>query len=655
MSLKDKMKNGSQNEKNKINEKQFYAHSLPDAPQAQWQPLDKHLRQVAEKAAEFATAFASADWAYNAGLWHDLGKYQSAFQERLAGNSISVDHSGVGAAFVTQQNKEIGLPLAFAIAGHHTGLSNIMISGKNMPIPLKERIRSAGKALKEVLLNTPHEIQKETLPELPSFLQKVNNSDSDENIRNMEFWIRFIYSTLVDADRLNSEAFDQPDNALLRGHYEKLSDLIEHLECYIGGIRVSLSDVDLKRPINRIRGEVLERCRETAKCLPGIFSLTVPTGGGKTLSGMAFALHHAVDNALRRVIIVIPYTSIIEQNADEYRKALGKENVIEHHASLDFEKLKIASGVDMLQKHELATENWDAPIIVTTTVQFFESLFSNKPSRCRKLHNIAHSVIVLDEVQTLPTGFLLSILDGLKELVAHYGCSVVLSTATPPALVARPRFTEGITSIQPIVPKITLPQRVEYSWPDPDSQPVQWSDLAKELIEHTQVLAIVHKRADARMLAQELQSLLCSENTPIYHLSALMCPAHRTKKLEQIRKSLSSGTLCRVVSTQLIEAGVDIDFPVLYRALGGLDSIVQAAGRCNREGKLPIGHMKIFRAPSLPPVGTPRKALAVTESLLCEYGNLDLTNPDIFEDYFRHLYFRFLTRICAMRSWTSMC
>jgi CRISPR-associated endonuclease/helicase Cas3 len=291
---------------------------------------------------------------------------------------------------------------------------------------------------------------------------------------------------------------------------------------------------------------------------------------------------------------------------------------------------------------ELASENWDAPVIVTTTVQFFESLFSNRPSRCRKLHNLARSVIILDEVQTLPPEYLMCILDALNELTKHYGCSVVLSTAMPPALAERERFEWGLKDIREIMPDADALakelNRVEYLWPDPDSPPLSWGGLCDELSQYEQVLVVVHRRDDARELAEKLRLLLADDS--VFHLSALMCPAHRAEVLAKVKDRLYTGKACRLVSTQLIEAGVDIDFPVVYRALGGLDSMVQAAGRCNREGLLERGRVIIFSAPSKPPSGTPLRAAEIAEGLLRKSGGrLDVSTPHIFSEYFRSLYF----------------
>ena len=447
---------------------------------------------------------------------------------------------------------------------------------------------------------------------------------------------------LVDADRLDTEAFCEPKKAALRSRFSSIATLRERLDSFIDQKMDSLTTIEKTTPVNLSRAEILEACRKAATLSPGVFSLTVPTGGGKTLSAMSFALNHAERHGLRRVIVVIPYTSIIEQNADVYSQALGAENVVEHHSSLDPDKKKDKYGEELTNRHELACENWDAPVIVTTTVQFFESLFSNHASRCRKIHNIARSVIVLDEVQCLPPGFLLSIVEALNELATHYGCSIVLSTATPPALAARERFETGLKGIREIVANTKelagKLKRVEYAWPNEGAPSMTWAQLAREMVEHQQVLAVVHKRDDARNLARELKTI-APEDEPVWHLSALMCAAHRSEVLAKIKDALARGVACRVVSTQLVEAGVDVDFPIVYRALGGLDSIVQAAGRCNREGHLDKGRVVVFRAETSPPRGTPRQAMEVTESLLREAGGiLDPSDPELFEEYFRMLY-----------------
>jgi CRISPR-associated endonuclease/helicase Cas3 len=624
-----------------VNVDRFYAHTLEDQTPEKWQALDQHLWGVAELAAGFAASFDSAAWGHLAGLWHDLGKYQTEFQQRLLGSHVSVEHSGAGAALAINRNKEFGLPLAFVIAGHHAGLANLIESDIGLPAPLQERLRENLSTIEKTLPVVPGEIAGVPVPVVPSFLLRKPGLLKEVLSRRSEFWIRFLFSALVDADRLDTEAFCDPYKGRQRGRFSPVATLRQRLDSFIDSKVQGLSDSEKIQPVNLSRAEILHACRKAAALPPGILSLTVPTGGGKTLSAMSFALRHAEQQNLRRVIVVIPYTSIIEQNAGVYSDALGRENVVEHHSNLDPGKKKSEQGEELTVRHELACENWDAPVVVTTTAQFFESLFSNHPSRCRKIHNIARSVIILDEVQCLPPGFLLSIVEALSELVSDYGCTVVLSTATPPALAARERFEQGLSDIRPIVPDAKEMaerlRRVEYTWPTAGSPPMTWPQLAEAMMECQQVLAVVHRRNDARVLAQELHSLRPTE--PVWHLSALMCAAHRTKALALIKEHLAEGGPCRVVSTQLVEAGVDVDFPVVYRALGGLDSIVQAGGRCNREGRLEKGRVVVFRSETAPPSGTPRQAMEVTETLLREGdAPLDPANPELFEKYFRMLY-----------------
>lgn len=625
--------------------KEYYAHTLEGRPPSEWQPLEEHLKNVGELAAGFAEDFGFRDWGYIAGLWHDLGKYQSEFQDRLLGTQISVEHSGTGAAHAYETGKSHGLPLSFVIGGHHAGLANLMGSTRGQPTPIMERVKSNQKILKKLLQIPPQDLITAPFPKLPPFLSpKVSQSKKENSInsRRCEFWIRFLFSALVDADRLDSEGFTADVRNRLLRNYASIPELRKKLDSFLEKKAAKISPETRGMPVNKVRAKVLASCLQAGQEDPGVFSLTVPTGGGKTLSSMAFALKHAEIHHQKRIIVVIPYTSIIEQNTAEYRLALGAENLIEHHSNLDTEKYKKRYGEEETRRMELASENWDAPIIVTTTVQFFESLFSNRPSRCRKLHNITRSVIILDEVQTLPPEYLICILDALNELTTHYGCSIVLSTATPPALSQRERFEWGLKDVREIVPSpdaiASELKRVEYSWPEPDSPPVLWENLAKELAGFEQVLAVVHRRKDAHELAEYLGFLL--EDQAVFHLSALMCPAHRSDVLKLVKDRLSAGKPCRLVSTQLIEAGVDVDFPVVYRALGGLDSMVQAAGRCNREGRLDFGRVKIFRAFSNPPSGTPRKAMDIAEGLLRKNdGSLDISANDIFYEYFRSLYF----------------
>lgn len=606
-----------------------FAHSLENQPEDRWEPLGDHLRRVAALARRFADVFDAGPWGELAGLWHDLGKFRPEFQARLRGSREHVEHAGIGAALAWSQK---AASLAFAIAGHHSGLPNREAQGETRQRPLIERIRINDAPLRDLLPSLPTELTDRTIPELPEYLTRqatATNAGREAAIRRLEFWTRFLFSALVDADYVATESFYDGDKRAVVSGFDSIESLRHRLDEYLGRFT---PDTD----VNRIRARVLDDCRAAAQRPPGPFSLTVPTGGGKTLSGMAFALHHAEHHGLRRVIVVIPYTNIIEQNARVYADILGRHNVIEHHSGID-EAARLEEDTEGEIRRRLASENWDAPVIVTTTVQFFESLFANQPSRCRKLHNIARSVIILDEAQSLPPAYLNCLLDAMRELMESYGCSLVVSTATQPALCRRESLPFGLDGVREIIRHPNdLAQamiRTDTRWPQEESAITSYSELAGELALLPRVLAIVHLRKDARELARMLPE------DGRFHLSALMCPAHRAETLAQVKERLATNLPCRLVATQLVEAGVDIDFPVVYRALAGLDSLAQAAGRCNREGKLDKGLVAIFRAETKPPRGTLRLALESTEAMLRRHGGrLNLSDPKSFDEYFRTLY-----------------
>jgi len=600
----------------------YFAHSANN--RGEWHDLREHLGAVARLARQFAESFAAGEWAELAGLWHDLGKYQADFQRHLKGEKRHVDHAVIGAALARRAGGSRGYPLAFAIAGHHGGLADRAGQDSLSPRALDERLNDGMSTLEQISSALPADLAGHTIPQWPARLQ--DRHASKDVLRSVELWTRFLFSALVDADFLDTEAFFEPDRRTAVQGFDAISTLRARLDSYLDAIQAKAPATE----VNRVRAEVLTACRAKAQSPPGIFTLTVPTGGGKTLAAMAFALRHAERHHLDRVIVAIPYTTIIEQSVAVYRSALGQANVIEHHANLDPET--------ETERNRLASENWDAPVIVTTNVQLFESLFANQPSRCRKLHNVARTVIILDEVQTLPSGFLLPILEALRELSFNYGCTVVLSTATQPALRARDTLPSGFTDTIEIAPSppslFERLRRVEVDWDRLTSNPLPWEQLANELLGHERVLAVVHRREDARALTKLL---------PVdgrFHLSALMCARHREATLARVRETLRGSGPCRLIATQLIEAGVDIDFPVVYRALGGLDSVAQAAGRCNREGKPQRGKVVVFRAPTLPPGGTPRQALQVTETILRESNDgPDISDPHVYEGFFRGLYF----------------
>ncbi len=576
--------------------------------------LRNHLFGTADRAAQFASEFGCGEWGRLAGLWHDLGKYSDDFQRYIrAVKKKGGDHSTAGALLAVQKFEKKGWPLAFVMAGHHAGLANYH--------DLKARLDARAELLKIISPVASGVPLDSEMPESPSF----KAIKPDQLARSQEFWIRMLYSALVDADYLNTEEFMKPEKTANRLFGDSIAALKQRLTDCLGALGYD------GRKVNEIRKQIQDVCIKNGVRQQGVFSLSAPTGSGKTLATMAFALNHADKHGLKRVIVVIPFTSIIEQNAKVYRDIFGSNNIIEHHSNLDPKKED--------DRNKLACENWDAPIIITTSVQFFESLLANRSSRCRKLHNVTKSVVIFDEVQSLPIGHLIPIVDLLKELVRNYGVSILLSTATQPALgqrtsgsVSFPGFEHVTPLIQDSTKTFEILKRADIIWPQRFDQATSWEKLADEIIKHNRVLAIVHKREDARTLARLLPEDTC-------HLSALMCAAHRLKVIEEIR-SRQESQRTRVVSTQLIEAGVDLDFPVVYRAFGGLDSIAQAAGRCNREGKLPEkGKVYIFVAPTKPPKGTPSKARDVAEVMLNANPLLDPLNPDIYEHYFRQLYF----------------
>jgi CRISPR-associated endonuclease/helicase Cas3 len=615
----------------------FYAHSLPNRPPEEWQPLDKHLQNVAELAAEFAKPFGGEEWARLAGLWHDLGKYSNEFQKKLFdANGIEchletksgkVIHSQAGGHWA-QKVMRGGMERIFCwlIMGHHAGLADFS-SAETGAKALEPKMRCPDES-DEILKNVSDEMKAHPEPAAPMMLLQEPRAE-------ISFLIRMLFSCVVDADFLDTESFmDSGRKKLRQAAYPTLSDLLAAFDQYMEGLCRNVEGT----VVNQIRAQVLARCREMADCSPAAFSLTVPTGGGKTLSSLAFALRHAVKHGKHRVIYVIPYTSIIEQTAFVFRNIPGFENaVLEHHCNvLDDDETKETV------RRRLAAENWDAPIIVTTSVQFFESLYACKTSRCRKLHNIANSVVIFDEAQCLPPQYLRPVVTAIRELHRHYGVTPVLCTATQPVLTKTEnfdfKFREGFESVTEIIERPNLlTERLQRVAVERFSNldPVMHEQIAESIrVEGQSVLCIVNRKQDARIV-----SLLLPEEQTI-HLSTNMCAEHRFQTLEKIRKKLSDRSIpLFVVSTSLVEAGVDLDFPVVYRALAGLDSIAQAAGRCNREGKLPsLGKTVVFV-----PQDQPAYVLSPA-SLALEYLREDrlsqVFQPETFSRYFAQRFFQ---------------
>ena len=606
--------------------------------------LQDHLRSVGTLARRFATTASPllvepAQWA---GRLHDLGKYREEFQAYLREereSSVETHHAMYGAALAFQRR---WLGLAFAIAGHHAGLHDIS--------QLQALVNDAKYKSAERL---PLLIERFTTEVGPLDAHFAEPTFGTAQQTHAELYIRMLFSTLVDADFLDTEAHY---TGMLRPSCAFRPDIL--LQRLLAEKATKSSAGEL----NALRHRIFQQCLDAAELPPGFFSLTVPTGGGKTLASMAFALQHAERHGLRRVIVVIPYLSIIEQNAAQYRRIFDPDNegiVIEQHSA-------VAAPEDGEERQrsrlEYAAENWDAPIIVTTSVQYIESLFANRPSRCRKLHNIARSVVIFDEVQTLPSHLLNPLLNVLRELKTQYGVSVVFSTATQPAFRRHAlSLPEGFAANE--VTEITRDtaatfhrlRRVKFRLPASD-EITDWRALAAALAERPQALCVLNVRRHAFEVWEALRTLLASEErATVFHLSSAMCAQHRFDLLGDdqepaeatIRHRLRTGQPCRVISTQLIEAGVDVDFPIVWRALGPLDAIVQAAGRCNREGRLQdahshpaLGEVIIFRpAENSLPRGVYAQATSITATLLARADAETLAvDHTLFEQYFSQLY-----------------
>lgn len=600
----------------------FISHIRKDAEGniIAFQSNEEHCQNVAELAKQFAEEFGMGDFGYVMGMLHDKGKEKHEFQEYIQDvNGIpghiqwtqeGKAHAYVGGLIAKVILNQIYPLIGNPIMGHHRGLYDYS--------ELEE----------EEQKHVPEEIdipQRSYSVSLPSWFHPANLQHKD--FHHIE---RMLFSCLVDADFLDTELFMQPKQAALRGNKAKMEDLLQKLEAYLSQFSEPTTEV------NKIRNEIQQYCLAKSKDTSGFYSLTVPTGGGKTLSSLVWALNHAIHNGKKRLIIAIPYTSIIIQTAAILRNIFGEENVLEHHSNIetDNERLK------------LATENWDYPIIVTTNVQLFESIMASHSSHCRKLHNICNSIIILDEVQTLPTDFLQPIIDTLDTYQRIFGVSVLFTTASQPVLKGNHQGTnpsiilQGLKSIKEIIPcGANLHSRLRRVTLDIDDMPRTYDEVTERLAKHDRVLCIVNTRRDAK----EIFDRLPKEGIRI-HLSRLMCPAHLSEKIEEMKQALTdpNNKIVRVVSTQLIEAGVDIDFPVVYRQEAGLDSILQAAGRCNREGKLPICTTYVF---SLAAEHTlPRGFISQCNNARLNMGdNHDWFSQEAMIEYFHQLYSRIQT------------
>ena len=610
------------------------AHT-PRAGTDDWDFLNQHLIRVSNLAGEFAGAFGARDLGRLLGLWHDLGKCNPAWQEYLWASHLAalglrpkprtkVPHAIWGAALayvlLRQQRPERWQELALPIIGHHSALSDKGHAASK----LTEFLDTNADGLR-IMQDAVGTLQAE----LPEGLPTVRLPTMEATQR--ELFIRMLFSALIDADRL--DAADHGKRWSAPSDDGQLDALWTHFK------RLAPPSAQQSTTVQRVRSEVYDACLAAAALDPGFFRLRVPTGGGKTRSGLAFALKHASTHGLRRIVVALPYTSIIDQTAREYRKFLGGDAVLEHHSALevpDRENEDVAR-----QQRSLATENWDAPVIVTTTVQLFESLFGDRASNVRKIHRLAKSVVILDEVQTFPPELLRPTLDVLRWLAmpvedGGYGATVLLSTATQPTFEVGP-YADLLreVDIREVVPSYSehykAYRRVDYRL---RPEKLTWTDLASEVAQHRQVLVVLNTRKDALAV---LEATGLGEDA--FHLSTLLCSAHRRDVLAQVNSRLARDEPVRLISTQVVECGVDLDFPVAYRALGPLDRIVQVAGRCNRHGNRPTGTVVIFKpAEGGMPRGPYKDGFETARLLLDLHPPEELHQPDLYRDYFQRLF-----------------
>ena len=574
------------------------------------QTMKDHLCGTAELAGRFAERFGKADWGYACGMLHDIGKYSLAFQDKIKNNSNrQVDHSTAGAKACFEKGGMYSF-MSYCIAGHHSGLPDYGSSSDPGNAPTLQGRKKKHIEDCSVYKSEIHIPEIKTLPFDPK--------DSPDPDFSLSVFIRMLYSCLVDADFLDTEYF-MKEGRTQRETGEEPSVLLEKLKKHVAGWLLN-EDTET---VNGRRTEILRHCFECGRKERGIFQLTVPTGGGKTIASLAFALQHAVENQMDRVIYVIPYTSIIEQNAAVFRKILGEQNVLENHYNVDYE------STEELKPMQLASENWDKPVVVTTNVQFFESLFANKSSKCRKLHNIANSVIIFDEAQMLPTDYLKPCIAVMEELAANFGSSIVLCTATQPALSPFFQRKMPVTELCPRVEEqFRFFERVTFQ----NVGTISEDELIEKLQKEEQALCIVNTKKRAQRLYQKMKG------EGVFHLSTAMYPKHRRRVLDKIRQLVKDGKRCILISTSLVEAGVDLDFCTVYRQLAGVDSMIQAAGRCNREGKRAAqdSFAYLFQFEEKEYVPGQQLQIDVSKMLLSE--GEDISSLHGIEKYFEALY-----------------
>ncbi len=580
------------------------------------QPLKDHLKNVAELTSQFASIFKSDNLAYQIGYLHDIGKYSDAFQKRIRGSLLRVDHSTAGAKIAQEKfHQLLSIISGYCICGHHAGIPDFGCDADNAESStlkgrLKKPIEDFSSFKKELEIREFKDVSE------AGAIIRVSKNQPDFAL---SFYVRMLFSCLVDADYLDTERF-------MRGETNR------SIHCDFSVFKQKLSKKmaqyqHLPGIINQKRREILQCCLSAAESKRGMFRLSVPTGGGKTLSSMAFAVNHLLKHGLKRIIYVIPYSSIIEQTSNVFKKIFGEEYVLEHHYNYQYDYDENNNLSAMQERLKLATQNWDMPIVVTTNVQFFESLFSNRSSRCRKLHNICQSVIVFDEVQMFPYDFLQPCLKAISELVNNYGSSVVFCSATQPNfdfLLAGQQIKEIVENSHELEVVFKRTEIIK-------TGVLSEEDIVQRIKTHNQALVVVNSRKEALSIFENLAE------KESYCLTTLLTPLDRTKAIKKIKDDLREGKTCRVISTQLIEAGVDIDFPVVYRAVAGVDSIIQSAGRCNREGKADKGYVYVFRPQKeIKRKGHLLQGIQIGDMIMNEFD--DISSSEAIEAYFKYAY-----------------
>lgn len=603
--------------------KQIISHLYTDNS-GNWviQSNDEHSMGVAKLASQFAGEFGMSEYGKVLGLLHDKGKETDAFQRYIKSESgydpnikiIGKHHHAYVGGILAQKyyGKAFSNLFVNQIVSHHTGLHDT------------DEIKAI------VNQDIPSEVN------IYHRKEKLNRPGLNMQANDFHHLARMLFSCLVDADYLDTEAFMDKESSALRKNKDTLKDLLPLLENKLKDLK---SKADCSE-VNIIRNQILQQCIKMADTPIGFYSLTVPTGGGKTLSSLVWAMKHAIKNGQKRIVIAIPYTSIIVQTASILRSIFGEENVLEHHSCVDPEQIK---DERLKEKMKLATENWDYPIIVTTNVQLFESMFCNKPSACRKLHNIVNSVIIQDEVQTLPMDYLQPIVDSLKTYNKLFNVSFLFTTASQPVLSGliegcNPKAAfNGIDHITEIIPDdFKLHEKLRRVKLSINDEGKNYDEVAEMLSQHKRVLCIVNTRRDAKEIYQRL-----SQEGVTLHLSKMMCPDHISETIKSIKTALKDdkNEIIRVVSTQLIEAGVDLDFPVVFRQEAGLDSILQAAGRCNREGRCGLSTTYVFSLSK--EHSLPKGDIQAANSARLNLGNdHDWFAPETMTSFFKQLYCR---------------